>query len=1126
MREFFAYRIQERSSCYSLVLNSRRLFQQFLVDAYTMIESERLNFIRGKQKNLRSESFENLQKYKDNGKQNLSNTGQKVILPSSFTGGARFMQQNYLDAMALCKWFGYPDFFITITCNPKWPEVSRFLKDTSIRAEDRPDIICRLFKMKLDSMIKDIKDSKFFGEINAVVYTVEFQKRGLPHAHICLFMKVDHKLPTVDHIDPFISAEIPDKSEDPQLHYLVSEYMIHGPCGAANLSCPCMVDNKCSKRFPKKFSDHTVIDSSGFPVYRRRDSGHTVMKKGVQLDNRSVVPYNKGLLKRYQAHINVEWCNQAGSIKYLFKYINKGPDRATAVLYTDSTGTSNQKINDEIKQYYDCRYISACEASWRIFANEVHYRYPAVMRLPFHLPGQHNVVYGEHDDIEDVLNKPSVASSIFLQWMRLNERDEEARKLSYVEFPTKYVWNLKDRRWQVRKKYKTVGRVHSVSIASGEPYYLRILLNKVRGPKSFEEIRTVNGQVFPTFKDACYAMGLLDDDNEYVEAIKEASFEAHCRYLRSLFATLLLTNTLSRPEFVWEKTWHLLGDDILFKRRKETHIPDLIIPEHHLKNLILVEIENYLISNGSTLSKFSTMPYPDDDSLRQGTNRLINEELSHDPHELKSEFSILKESLTEEQLNVFNQIVNAVECQSGGLFFVYGYGGTGKTFLWKTLAAAIRCKGQIVLNVASSGIASLLLSRGRTSHSRFKIPINLTEDSMCFIKPNDDVANLLKESKLIIWDEAPMVHKHAFEALDRTMKDILSSSTNNSSELPFGGKVIVFGGDFRQILPVIPNGTRQQIVNSSLSSSYLWSECKVLKLTKNMRLRTGAESSNSDSIKKFAKWLLDIGEGNIGSENDGEAFIELPDDLVITDSDDPIQSLIDFVYPSILHQYKNPGFFSERAILAPKNEVVHEINDRLLSLFPGEEKEYLSCDSICQTEQVLDSFQQGLYSPDNLNALKISGLPNHRLVLKVGVPVMLLRNIDQQNGLCNGTRLQVTFLGKRVIEAEVISGGNIGTRVFIPRISMVPSDKKIPFQFQRRQFPLTVCFAMTINKSQGQSLSRVGLYLKDPVFTHGQLYVALSRVKSRQGVKILSFDSDDFSVFHLKGNSVVYQQGE
>ncbi|MFS7913669.1 putative DNA helicase [Helianthus anomalus] len=291
----------------------------------------------------------------------------------------------------------------------------------------------------------------------------------------------------------------------------------------------------------------------------------------------------------------------------------------------------------------------------------------------------------------------------------------------------------------------------------------------------------------------------------------------------------------------------------------------------------------------------------------------------------------------------------------------------------------------------------------------------------------------------------------------------------HQSELPFGGKVIVFGGDFRQILPVIPNGTRQQIVNASLSSSYIWSECKVLKLTKNKRLTVGAQTSNVESIEKFARWLLDIGEGNVGSENDGEALIEIPDDLAITDSDDPIQSLIDFVYPSILENYKKSGFLSERAILAPKNEVVHEINDGLLSLFPGEEKEYLSSDSICQTEQVLDSFQQDLYSADNLNALKIAGLPNHRLVLKVGVPVMLLRNIDQQSGLCNGTRLQITFLGKRVIE-----GGNIGTRVYIPRISMIPSDKKIPFQFQRRQFPLSVCFAMTINKSQGQFYQELG----------------------------------------------------
>ncbi|XP_022024110.1 uncharacterized protein LOC110924409 [Helianthus annuus] len=1122
VREFFAYRFQDRNYGFSLILNGRRLLQQFLVDAYTMIESERLHYIRRQQTKLRSETFENLKKHKDKGKQTLKDTGKPVILPSSFTGGARFMQQNYLDAMALCKSYGYPDFFITITCNPKWPEVKRFLKDSTIKAEDRPDILCRLFKMKLGSIIKDLKDSNYLGEINAVVYTVEFQKRGLPHAHICLFMNVDHKLPTVDHIDPFISAEIPDKNQDPEVYSLVSDYMIHGPCGNANLKCPCMVDKRCSKNFPKKFSSHTTVDSNGFPVYRRRDSGHTVIKSGVRLDNRSVVPYNKRLLKRYQAHINVEWCNQSGSVKYLFKYINKGPDMATAVVSGVSNPSIKDKPRDEIKEYYDCRYISACEASWRIFSNEVHYRYPAVMRLPFHMPGQQNVVYGADDDIDNVLSKPSVASSIFVEWMKLNESNENARKLTYVEFPSKFVWKLQDRCWQVRKTYQTVGRIHSVSPALGEPYFLRILLNKVRGPRSFEEIRTVNGQLFPTFRDACYAMGLLDDDNEYVEAIKEASFEGHAGYLRALFATLLLSNTLSRPEFVWENTWKYLADDILYRRQKETNISGLVLPKHQVKNLTLLEIEKYLVSNGSSLRGFNTMPFPDDDSSRDVTNRLINEELSHDVDEVQTEFNKLHQCLTDEQRAVFDEIMAAVASRKGGLFFVYGYGGTGKTFLWKTLASAVRCRGEIVLNVASSGIASLLLSRGRTTHSRLHIPINLTEDSMCHIKPNSDIANLLKETQLIIWDEAPMVHKHAFEALDRTMSDVFTDGRSSRFDVPFGGKVFVFGGDFRQILPVIPNGTRQQIVCASLSSSYIWSKCKLLRLTKNMRLTIGADSSDMDSIRDFAKWLLDIGEGKLGDDNDGEAIIEIPDDLLITDSSDPIQSLIDFVYPSIMEQFRNPGFFSERAILAPKNDVVHEINDRLLSLFPGDAKEYLSSDSICQTEQMLDSFQEGLYSTENLNALKISGLPNHRLVLKVGVPVMLLRNIDQQKGLCNGTRLKITFLGKQVIEAEVISGGNIGTRVFIPRLNMIPPDKKIPFEFQRRQFPLSVCFAMTINKSQGQSLSKVGLYLKDPVFTHGQLYVALSRVKTREGVKILIFDADGKPT--NKTSNVVYKE--
>ncbi|KAM0031508.1 hypothetical protein Hdeb2414_s0017g00509691 [Helianthus debilis subsp. tardiflorus] len=192
----------------------------------------------------------------------------------------------------------------------------------------------------------------------------------------------------------------------------------------------------------------------------------------------------KGFLEYIRRTFNVEWCNQAGSIKYLFKYINKGPDRATVAVIDSDRGIEEEIPKDEIKEYYKARYVSACEASWRIFACDVHYRYPSVMRLPFHLPGQQNVVFSGEDDIEDVLNKPQVNSSIFLEWMNMNKKPE-ARKLTYVEFPSKYVWKLQDRCWQPRKNYVVVGRIYSVSPSLGEAYYFRILLTKVKGPRSF-----------------------------------------------------------------------------------------------------------------------------------------------------------------------------------------------------------------------------------------------------------------------------------------------------------------------------------------------------------------------------------------------------------------------------------------------------------------------------------------------------------------------------------------------------------------------------------------------------------------------------------------------------------------
>ncbi|CAH1439022.1 unnamed protein product [Lactuca virosa] len=514
-------------------------------------------------------------------------------------------------------------------------------------------------------------------------------------------MHSDYKLPTVEFIDPIIYAEIPNIHEDPELYSLVNEFMIHGPCGAENINCPCMVDKKCSKNFPKQFCNHSSVDQNGFPLYRRRNDGHFVEKSGVKLDNRNVVPYNKYLLKRYQSHINVEWCNQGSSIKY-----------------------------------------------------------PSVVRLPFHLPGQQQIIYGEDDDIDDVLDKHSVASSMFTAWMECNAVNADARKLTYVEFPTKFVWHRGDRIWKPRK---------------------------VKGPKSFEEIRTVNGEEYSSFRDACYALGLLDDDKEYIDAIKEASHSGSGSYLQFLFATLLMCNSMSKPEVVWKNTWEYLADGILYHQRQRFKSP-----------------EQVLLRNNLSLKNFKNMPIPDVDYVSSSNNRLITEELNYDITNMKNKFDRMFLALTNEQRHIFEDIMTVVKQNKGGVFFVCGYGGTGKTFLWKTVSAAIRKDGHIVLNVASSEIASLLLPGGRTAHSRFIIPFELTEDSICKINRSSDLASLLRKTSLIIWDEAPMVHKHAFEALDRSLKDVFLFENSTNSDIPFGGKVIVFGGDFRQILLVIP----------------------------------------------------------------------------------------------------------------------------------------------------------------------------------------------------------------------------------------------------------------------------------------------------------------------------------
>ena len=644
-REFYVFHLHLRDTDNRNFLHmSARLFQEWLLMGWIQVENQRLLYQTLNQKALRADSYKSLKEAVAERQRELGprtddlypddherpKVGRK-ILASSFIGGPRWFNSKFQDGMAICREYHKPDYFITMTCNPKWPEIANGLLNGQ-EPQDRPDLVARVFKKKADQLMKDLTDGGLFGKAVAHMEVTEFQKRGLPHKHILVILADHDRTPTKELVDSLVVAELPPdpelaetaemKDERMILEDIVMTNMIHGPCGKDHPNAPCMENGKCSKGFPKEFYKETIVDSDNYyAIYRRRspeDGGRTAVlpKTNRKVDNSWVVPYNPYLSRRFQCHINVECCTSPKAAKYLYKYVTKGQDRA--MVATEVEGQER----DEISEYQDLRSVGSSEATWHLMSFPITARFPSVQALRVHLKEQQQVVFDENTETEALEYQRETELTAFFAYNRSlrNSNAETNHMPRYVDMPKGHVYDKSKKEWRKRKQNRgeaMIGRVHTVNPVAGDTYYLRVLLHDdhCRGKISFEDmLQLPSGRVCETYKEVCLELGLLHDDREWHRVLEESAATQMCPQIREMFVMILMFCQPSNPRSLFDEFWDTWTDDLVNQGRRL----GMELTESQKKTMLLLDLDHRLQSFEMNLSHFD-LPVPTEDDLAQVT---------------------------------------------------------------------------------------------------------------------------------------------------------------------------------------------------------------------------------------------------------------------------------------------------------------------------------------------------------------------------------------------------------------------------------------------------------------------------------------------------------------------------
>jgi hypothetical protein len=717
---------------------------------------------------------------------------------------------------------------------------------------------------------------------------------------------------------------------------------------------------------------------------------------------------------------------------HLFTY-RQAPDHAVIGL-------------NEISAYLSGRLLSASEAAWRLLKLKLHHEFPAVFRLDVHLPNHQQMIFDPTSDPRDILDSAEHVNSTLLEWFALNLRLPSARIYKYVQIPEHFVW--KNGTWFERERNGiSVGRMFGVSSNNVELFSLRSLLDCVAGATSFEDLANVDGFIHPTFRQACEAYGIIHDDTEWIAAFQEM-LDVRIMSLsaaREQFALILL----NLPAVNAVAMFNHFAEDLCaggVNGRSDDSTA-----------AALWEIERYMCRAGRSLT-----------DQNFGFNL---HDLPQNPSEFETDIDDytplpdLGLTLSAEQLHAsvtMLQMLDAfIPCN---VLTVVARAGTGKSAWVHSMVNQLRARHQSSICVAASALAATALPHGRTAHAAFNIPVPCHEDT--YLIWSDADKKRIRRASIIFWDEISMVSIHLSNALNRSLQRLMKN------EAYFGGKCIVFLGDFRQLAPVESTGCTASRLSVTQAD---WFDLSVkIEFTFNFR---------ASRDMAYAALLESIGDGIINE-------IEVPASRRMLD----IEEMIDQVYVDGITNYTNKNM-----ILAMTLDQCADINEKCMLRVPGDAKLAVASDDLrsCTSPD--------LYPPEYIASLNFGGVPPAQLTFKKHARYMIIKNYNPPD-VCNGVLCELLSWSKFNVQVRLLSGPGVGRIIMIPRCNFSINEAKsgLPFSFARWQFPLIPAYAVTIHKSQGQTLNVVGLLIEADAFAHGIIYVALSRVSSWSNVCFFS----------------------